>query len=104
MAITVIIAPTVHAVSGIGTQFVASGPSVLYGDGFAEGERCVLERLGPSGTYIKATNEKEAIKVGAYPNMVYVEAPGSYRLSKGPTRSAASVGYKETLEGVAGDD
>ena len=95
MAITVVIAPTVHAVSGIGTQFVASGPFVLYGDGFAEGERCVLERLGPSGTYIKATNEKGAIRVGAYPNMVYVEAPGSYRLSKGPTRSAAAVGYEE---------
>ena len=101
MAITVIIAPTVHAVSGVTTQFTASGPFVLYGDGFAEGERCSLERLGPGRTYIKATNEKGAIKVGAYPNMVYVEAPGSYRLSKGPTRSAAAVGYEEA--GDAGD-
>ena len=95
MAITVIIAPTVHAVSGIGTQFVASGPFVLYGDGFAEGEQCSLERLGPSGAYLKARNEKGVIKVSANPNMIYVEAPGSYRLSKGPTRSAAAVGYEE---------
>lgn len=95
MAITVTIAPTVLAVSGVATQFVASGPFVLYGDGFAEGEWCSLERLGPSGTYIKARNEKGVIKVGADPNMIYVEAPGSYRLVKSATRTAASVGYEE---------
>ena len=95
MAITVTIAPTVLAVSGVATQFVASGPFILYGDGFAEGEWCSLERLGPSGTYIEARNEKGVIKVGADPNMVYVEAPGSYRLRKGPTSIAASVGYEE---------
>ncbi len=96
MAITVIIAPTVHAVSGLETQFTASGPFVLYGDGFAEGERCSLERLGPSGTYIKARNEKGMIKVSAYPNMVYVDAPGSYRLRKGHTSIAASVGIQSS--------
>lgn len=95
MAITVKIAPTVLDVSGVDTQFVTSRPFVLYGDGFAEGEWCSLERLGPSGTYLKARNEKGVIKVGANPNMIYVEAPGSYRLSKGPTSSAASVGYEE---------
>lgn len=95
MAITVTIAPTTLAVSGVATQFVASGPFVLYGDGFAEGEWCSLERLGPSGTYIKASNEKGVIKVGADPNMVYVEAPGSYQLVKSATRTAASVGYEE---------
>lgn len=95
MAITVTIAPTTLAVSGVATQFVASGPFVLYGDGFAEGEWCSLERLGPSGKYIKARNEKGVIKVGADPNMVYVEAPGSYQLVKSATRTAASVGYEE---------
>lgn len=95
MAITVVIAPTTLAVSGSGTQFVASGPFVLYGDGFAEGEWCSLERLGPSGTYLKARNEKGVIKVGADPNMVYVEAPGSYRLSKEATGLAAAVGYEK---------
>ena len=95
MAITVNIAPTVHAVSGLETQFVTSGPFVLYGDGFAEGEWCFLERLGPSGTYLKARNEKGVIKVGADPNMVYVEAPGSYQLRKEATSLAASVGYEE---------
>ncbi len=110
MAITVIIAPTVNAVSGIETQFTASGPFVLYGDGFAEGEQCFLERLGPSGSYIKACSEKGAIRLSAYPNMAYpniaypnmihVEAPGSYRLVKSATRTAASVGIQSphTLE------
>ena len=95
MAITVKIAPTVLAVSGAATQFVTSGPFVLYGDGFAEGEWCFLERLGPSGTYLKARNEKGVIKVGADPNMVYVEAPGSYQLRKEATSLAAAVGYEE---------
>ena len=95
MAIKVTIAPTTLAVSGVATQFAASGPFVLYGDGFAEGEWCSLERLGPSGTYLKARNEKGVIKVGANPNMVYVEAPGSYQLVKSATRTAASVGYEE---------
>lgn len=95
MSITVTIAPTVLAVSGVATQFVASGPFVLYGDGFAEGEWCSLDRLGPSGTYIRACNEKGVIKVGANPNMIYVEAPGSYQLRKEATNMAASVGYEE---------
>ena len=95
MAITVTIAPTVLAVSGVATQFVTSGPFVLYGDGFAEGEWCFLERLGPSATYLKARNEKGVIKVGADPNMVYVEAPGSYQLRKEVTSLAAAVGYEE---------
>lgn len=95
MAITVKIAPTVLAVSGVATQFVTSGPFVLYGDGFAEGEWCFLERLGPSATYLKARNDKGVIKVGADPNMVYVEAPGSYQLRKEATSLAAAVGYEE---------
>ena len=95
MAITVTIAPTVLAVSGVATQFVTSGPFVLYGDGFADGEWCSLERLGPSATYLKARNEKGVIKVGADPNMVYVEAPGSYQLRKEATNMAAAVGYEE---------
>lgn len=95
MAITVKIAPTVLAVSGVATKFVTSGPFVLYGDGFAEGEWCFLERLGPSATYLKARNDKGVIKVGADPNMVYVEAPGSYQLRKEATSLAAAVGYEE---------
>ena len=46
MAITVKIAPTVLAVSGVATQFVTSGPFVLYGDGFAEGELVLQLILG----------------------------------------------------------
>jgi len=53
MAITVTIAPTVLAVSGVATQFVTSGPFVLYGDGFAEGEWChLLMEMGTSMTRI----------------------------------------------------
>ena len=96
MAITVIIEPTVDAMSGLETRFTASGPFVLYGDGFAGDERCSLERLGPSGAYIKACSKKGMIKVGAYPNMVYVDAPGSYQLVKSATRTAASVGIQSS--------
>ena len=46
MAITVKIAPTALAVSGVATQFVTSGPFVLYGDGFAEGELVLQLILG----------------------------------------------------------
>ena len=46
MAITVKIAPTVLAVFGVATQFVTSGPFVLYGDGFAEGELVLQLILG----------------------------------------------------------
>jgi len=94
MAITVIIEPTESQVFGLETQFEASGPFVLYGDGFAEGEWCSLDRLGPSGTYIRACNEKGVIKLGANPNMIYVDAPGSYRLHKSRTSIAASVGIQ----------
>ena len=95
MAITVDIASTKLSVSGVATEFTTVGPFILYGDGFAEGEWCSLERLGPSGTYLKARNERGVIRVGADPNMIYVESPGSYRLDKTGTNIAASVGHEE---------
>lgn len=105
MAITVAITARTAAVAAAAeVRFTTSGPFVLYGDGFAyqEGvprthpqERCLLQRLGPSGEYIQATNKDGPIFVGAAPNMVYVDAAGSYQLVKDLTVAEASVGYEE---------
>ena len=96
MAITTVIAETVNAVAGsAATQFVTTGPFVLYGDYFKADEKAELQRLGPSGDYINATNQAGPIIVTECPNMVYVEAPGSYQLVKSATRTAAAVGYEE---------
>lgn len=95
MAITPIIAATIEAVSGAATNFTANGPFVLYGDNFGLAEYAKLERLGPSGVYLEATNKAGVITLAKYPNMVYVEAPGSYRINKSVTHESASVGYEE---------
>ena len=95
MAITPIIPANVAAVSGVATEFTTVGPFVLYGDHFGWAESAKLLRLGPSGQYLPATNKAGVIAVAASPNMVYVEAPGTYRIDKSKTSAAASVGYEE---------
>ena len=95
MAITVVIAAAKDPASGAATAFTTTGPFVLYGDHFGWAESAQLLRLGPSGEHLPATNKDGVIQVGAYPNMVYVEAPGSYQLVKNATRTAAAVGYEE---------
>lgn len=96
MAITPVITETTSAVAGgVATQFVTTGPFVLYGDYFKADEKAELQRLGPSGDYINATNQNGPIIVTESPNMVYVEAPGTYQLIKSATRTAAAVGYEE---------
>lgn len=97
MAITAVIAATESAASGAATEFTATGPFVLYGDHFGWAESAQLLRLGPSGEYLPATNKDGVIQVGAYPNMVLVDTPGTYRIDKAKTAAAASVGYEEIL-------
>jgi hypothetical protein len=96
MAITVKIAATTNAVliTDASTEFVASGPFVLHGDGFGPDESAVLCCLGPKGVQRPATNRQGTIFVSALPNMVYVEAPGTYRIIKSATAIAAAVGYE----------
>jgi len=80
----------------VGNAFTTTSAFVLYGDGFAgEVEQAILYRLGPSGAYSPATNKDGIIKVKDYPNMVYVEAPGTYRPSKTATVADSYVGYEE---------
>ena len=95
MAITVVIAATKDAASGATTGFTTTSPFVLYGDHFGWAESAQLLRLGPSGEYLPATNKDGVIRVSAFPNMVLVDAPGTYRIDKGATVAAASVGYEE---------
>ena len=96
MSITIKVAATVDAVaSGSGNEFVTTGPFVLYGDNFSKHERARLLRLGPSATFIPATNNNDQLFVSGNPNMVYVDAMGTYRIEKDATVNAASVGYEE---------
>jgi hypothetical protein len=96
MAITATIAPTVLAVApAVGNEFIPTGPFVFYGDNFSEKEKAHLMRLGPSGAFVHATNKDGRIFVSAHPNMVYVDAKGTYRIDKDATAIAASVGYEE---------
>lgn len=97
MAITAVIAATKDPASGAATAFTTTGPFVLYGDHFGWAESAQLLRLGPSGEYLPATNNDGVIQVGAYPNMVLVDAPGTYRIDKTKTVATASVGYEEVL-------
>ena len=97
MAITVVIAATKDPASGAATAFTTTGPFVLYGDHFGWGESAKLLRLGPSGQYLEATSKEGVVQVSAFPNMVYVDTPGTFRIDKGATAAAASVGYEEIL-------
>lgn len=96
MAIEPIIAATKEAVSGETTEFTTEDRGFwLYGDHFSPGESAILERVGPSGDYIAATNSDGQIFVSAKPNTVFVDMPaGTYRIRKGATNVAASVGYE----------
>lgn len=97
MAITVIdtLTGTAAVAAAVGNEFVTNGAFTLYGDGFAgESEEAVLYRLGPSGEYLPATNEKGIIKVKDYPNLVRVESAGTFRIKKTVTAATASVGYE----------
>ena len=95
MAIVTVIAATSSPASGAVTEFTTTSPFVLYGDHFGWAESAQLLRLGPSGEYLPATNKDGVIMVSAFPNMVLVDAPGTYRVDKGATVAAASVGYEE---------
>lgn len=97
MAITVVVAATKDPASGAATGFTTTSPFVLYGDHFGWAESAQLLRLGPSGEYLPATNKDGVIQVGAYPNVVLVDVPGTYRIDKAKTAAAASVGYEEIL-------
>jgi hypothetical protein len=96
MAITVkIAAKTAAEAPAAGNEFVTTGPFVLHGDDFTAGKRAYLMRLGPSGAFRHATNKDGRIFVSDNPNMVYVDAAGTYRLDKDATQLAACVGYEE---------
>jgi hypothetical protein len=97
MAITAVIAATNNPASGAATEFTTTGPFVLYGDHFGWDESAKLLRLGPSGQYLEATNKDGVVQVSAFPNIVLVDVPGTYRIDKGTTSAAASVGYEEVL-------
>lgn len=96
MAIITVIAAKVEpvAITDATTEFVTTGPFVLYGDDFGVDESAILYRTGPKGLR-PATSEKGVILVSAQPNFVYVEAAGTYRVVKDATALTAAVAYEE---------
>ena len=97
MAITTKIAATTSAVevTDATTELVATGPFVVYADNFAVGESVAVYRLGPSATFLPLTNKDGSVFLSAIPNMIYVEAAGTYRFVKTITATAASVGIEQ---------
>lgn len=96
MAITVTIAAkTAAEAPAAGNEFITTGPFTFYGDDFTAGKRAFLMRLGPSGEFRHATNKDGRIFVSDHPNMVWVDAAGTFRIDKDATPLAASVGYEE---------
>jgi len=96
MAITVIEAcSTADAVAaGASTEFTASGPFTLYADHFELNQNVVLYRLGPSGDYLPATNRIGTIICSAFPNRIYVESGGTFRVKKDASAATVAVGYE----------
>lgn len=69
------------------TEFVTSGAFTIDADGLSGSEFLRLHRLGPSGNFFPLTNSKEEITLGEFPNTVYINAPGTYRIEKTETAS-----------------
>ena len=78
------------------TQFVATGAFYVLCDNVSGDEFIRLWRLGPSGDYFKATNKDGEITLGAYPNMIYVDVQGTFRVEKTATISdEVAVSWEE---------
>ena len=80
---------------GAATSFtVAEGSiKVVIADGFAVGESAMIWRLGPSGSYVAATNKDGAMTLSNIPNMLILDVQGTYKVTKTATAEAAYVGY-----------
>lgn len=70
------------------TEFTATIPFKIEADGLQGDEFIRIHRLGPSGNYYPLTNEEAQVVLGAFPNTVYIDTPGTYRLEKTVTESA----------------
>jgi hypothetical protein len=97
MAITPKIAATKLAVliTDATTEFITTGPFLLYADGLAIGEHVMLHRKGPSANFLPATDKNGPIILSAFPNWIYVEAGGTFRLTKTASAANVVVGYEE---------
>ncbi len=96
MAITVkIAAKTAAEAPAAGNEFTTTGPFTFVGDDFTAGRRAYLMRLGPSGEFRHFTNKEGRVFVSDYPNTVWVDAAGTFRIEKDATQLAACVGYEE---------
>jgi hypothetical protein len=95
MAITKVINGVTTAVDlATATAFSITDPTTITADNFAVGEYAIVHRLGPSGEYRPATNRDGSIVLSALPNIVLLDAPATYKVTKTVTAVAAYVGYE----------
>ena len=94
MAITNVINGVTTAVAiGAATAFTITEPTTILADGLKVGENVVVWRLGPSGSYVPATNKEGSIVLSAVPNMAVLDAAGTYKMTKGVTEANVYAGY-----------
>ena len=94
MAITVLINGVDTAVAlGDATSFDITEPTPILADYMEEGEVALVYRLGPSGSYVAATNKNGAIYLSSRPNIALLEAAGTYKITKEATANEVYIGY-----------
>jgi hypothetical protein len=94
MAITNVIDGVSEAVDlASATAFEITEATPILADNFEVGEIARVYRLGPSGEYKPATNKDGWIVLSWAPNMVLLEAPGTYKIDKTVTDGLGYVGY-----------
>lgn len=85
------------------TEFTVSSSTLIVADNFAVGENAIVYRKGPSGTFQPATNNSGTVTLSSSPNLILVEGPATYKITKDATATAAYVGYESLGESVSVD-
>jgi hypothetical protein len=76
------------------TAFEVTFATSLTADYMSVGEIALVYRLGGSGDYLPATNKDGSIYLSAFPNMVLLDIPGQYKVTKGVTQEEVTIGYE----------
>ena len=77
------------------TEITLTAPGIILADNLPVGKNAIVYRRGPSGSFLPATNKEGAIVLSAFPNMVVVEGPAVYKVTKDATSVEVHIGYEE---------
>jgi hypothetical protein len=92
MAIVQIVAPATARTTS--ASFVVTGPFVLYGEDFEIDEYAVLEQEVTADVWLPLTTKDGLAGVSKYPNAMYWDGIGTFRVVKSVTNAEASVSYE----------